>query len=72
MTQHGEDPLKSPYFYKSTRDALYRIYKDEGWRSLYKGLGPSMLGVGHVVIQFPIYERLKANYSSISLLIRKR
>lgn len=48
-----------PYFYTSTADALKTILEKEGWRALYKGLGPSLLGVSHVVIQFPIYEHLK-------------
>ena len=33
--------------------------KKEGWPSLYKGLGPSLLGITHVAVQFPLYEHLK-------------
>lgn len=46
--------------YRSTLDACRKIYRNEGIRAFYKGLLPSLLGVTHVVIQFPLYERFKA------------
>lgn len=64
MTQpHVE--MSNSYYYTSTRHALYQIYNTEGWKALYKGLGPSLLGVSHVVVQFPIYEHIKQLCTSI-------
>ncbi|KAJ3327266.1 hypothetical protein HDU76_012111, partial [Blyttiomyces sp. JEL0837] len=31
----------------------------QGWKALYKGLGPSLLGISHSLVMFPLYERLK-------------
>ena len=49
--------------YKSTFDAIRTIAKKEGISGMYSGLGPSLIGCLHVVIQFPLYERLK-NYAA--------
>ena len=61
MTQAvvSESSTYAPYYYTSTRDALVSIWRKEGARALYKGLGPSLIGVTHVVVQFPAYEYLK-------------
>ncbi|XXG67999.1 hypothetical protein AAC387_Pa06g1206 [Persea americana] len=48
---------KKPYFGFS--DALRTILKEEGWRALYKGIGPSLLLVSHGAIQFTAYEELR-------------
>ena len=46
--------------YRGTSDCLLRIWRDEGLRGLYSGLGPSLVGICHVMIQFPTYEAAKA------------
>eukprot|EP01036_Dinobryon_divergens_P023513 gene23513-31864_t len=43
----------------SSFDMMRTIYRDEGWKAFYKGLGASILGLSHVAIQFPLYEYLK-------------
>lgn len=34
--------------YFGTRDALFRIFQDEGWRALYAGIAPALLGAGEL------------------------
>ncbi|KAL3527151.1 hypothetical protein ACH5RR_011807 [Cinchona calisaya] len=46
--------------YSGFHDALITILKEEGWRSLYKGLVPGLfLQVTHGAIQFTAYEELR-------------
>jgi solute carrier family 25 (mitochondrial folate transporter), member 32 len=59
MTQPEVYTADAPYYYKSVRDAFKTIYHNEGIGTFYKGLGSSLLGVSHVAIQFPLYEKLK-------------
>ncbi|PVU89176.1 hypothetical protein BB561_005503 [Smittium simulii] len=47
------------YKYSNIRDALKTIFRDEGIKGFYKGLGISLVGVFHVAVQFPLYEKLK-------------
>lgn len=49
--------------YRHTYDAITSIYREEGPRAFYKGLLPSLFGVAHVAVQFPLYEKLKSLYS---------
>lgn len=45
--------------YKHTLDAALTIWRTEGPRAFYRGLVPSLLGILHVAVQFPLYEQLK-------------
>jgi len=45
--------------YRHTWDAALTIYRTEGVAAFYRGLVPSLLGILHVAVQFPLYERLK-------------
>ncbi|TPX57606.1 hypothetical protein PhCBS80983_g03746 [Powellomyces hirtus] len=47
------------WHYNSTWHALSSIIKEEGGSALYKGITPSLLGITHVAVQFPLYEKLK-------------
>lgn len=46
-------------YYKNTLDAFKKMYKNEGFLVFYSGLIPSLFGLFHVAIHFPVYEKLK-------------
>lgn len=46
--------------YRSTIDAFVKMFREEGFGTFYKGLGPSYFGIAHVAVQFPLYEKMKA------------
>ncbi|ODV82360.1 uncharacterized protein CANTADRAFT_4367 [Suhomyces tanzawaensis NRRL Y-17324] len=46
-------------YYKGTLHAFKTMYKEEGLGVFYKGLVPSLFGLAHVGIHFPVYEKLK-------------
>lgn len=50
----------TPYFYWNSLHAFRSIYQHEGISGLYKGLGPAALGLIHVAVHFPLYEKAKA------------
>lgn len=50
----------SEHRYRNTFDAIATIYRQEGFRAFYKGLLPSLMGVTHVAVQFPLYEAFKS------------
>jgi solute carrier family 25 folate transporter 32 len=54
QTQTWDEPR-----YLHTIDAARTIYRSEGVRAFYRGLLPSLLGIAHVAVQFPLYEQLK-------------
>ncbi|EFA76024.1 mitochondrial substrate carrier family protein [Heterostelium album PN500] len=45
--------------YTGIAQSFVSIIKEEGVAGLYKGLGPSLLGLIHVGVQLPLYEKLK-------------
>eukprot|EP01137_Pigoraptor_chileana_P007010 Opistho-2@51975 len=53
------NPIGPKGGYPSISSAFLRILREEGFRGFYKGVTPSLLGVVHVGIQIPLYERLK-------------
>ncbi|CAG8495591.1 2655_t:CDS:2 [Paraglomus brasilianum] len=55
MTQN----VTSTHKYHNTFHAFKIILRTEGVRGFYKGLGPSLMGVSHVAVQFPLYEKMK-------------
>ena len=59
MTQPAQPCPTAKYYYTSVFHGIQSIIQQEGWTSLYKGLGPSFLGISHVAVQFPLYEQLK-------------
>lgn len=46
--------------YRNTFEAFTSIYRTEGFQAFYKGLVPSLMGVLHVAVQFPLYEKAKS------------
>ncbi|KAJ7812310.1 mitochondrial NAD transporter [Mycena olivaceomarginata] len=51
--------LRSEVRHKHALDAALTIYRSEGVSAFYHGLVPSLLGISHVAVQFPLYEQLK-------------
>ncbi|KIM58778.1 hypothetical protein SCLCIDRAFT_1218328 [Scleroderma citrinum Foug A] len=45
--------------YRHTFDAARIIHETEGIRAFYRGLLPSLIGITHPAVQFPLYEWLK-------------
>ena len=64
MTQNE----RTAYRYRNTLDAFITIGRQEGIRGYYKGLGSSLLGVSHVAVQFPLYEKLKTYLRKLLIL----
>eukprot|EP00823_Brevimastigomonas_motovehiculus_P000244 TRINITY_DN10353_c0_g1_i1.p1 TRINITY_DN10353_c0_g1~~TRINITY_DN10353_c0_g1_i1.p1 ORF type:complete len:323 (+),score=24.03 TRINITY_DN10353_c0_g1_i1:136-1104(+) len=46
--------------YKNLFHALNMVRKEEGIKAWWRGLGASLLGLSHSIVQFPIYEYVRA------------
>lgn len=53
------DPASGRTYYTGTFNAIKTMYREEGIRVFYRGLVPSLFGLVHVGIHFPVYEKLK-------------
>lgn len=51
------------WYYRSGFDAARKIYRYEGAPAFYAGLGPALVGISHVGVQFPAYEYLKWKFT---------
>mmetsp|Transcript_504 Transcript_504/g.1729 ORF Transcript_504/g.1729 Transcript_504/m.1729 type:complete len:308 (+) Transcript_504:425-1348(+) len=45
--------------YETVRQSLAKVIGEEGFFALYKGLFPTVVGLLHVAVQFPLYEAIK-------------
>lgn len=50
--------------YISTWQSMKYIKNTEGFFALYKGLAPGLLGLVHVAVQFPLYEKIKDQFKN--------
>lgn len=57
------DGARTPWHYNNTFDAARTMYRSEGMAAFYSGLGPALLGLTHVAIQFPLYEYFKQRFT---------
>jgi solute carrier family 25 folate transporter 32 len=64
---HAPDEARPPWQYRGTIDAAKKMYRSEGLRVFYSGLGPALLGLSHVAIQFPMYEFLKMQFTGLEM-----
>lgn len=51
------------WYYRSGFDAARKIYRYEGAPAFYAGLGPALVGISHVGVQFPAYEYLRGRFT---------
>jgi len=56
-----------PQYYTGFTNAVRTIFKEEGFVGFYKGLVPALFLVSHGVVQFLVYEQLKALFSRADL-----
>jgi len=53
--------------YPSMSEGIRRIWRSEGVRGFYRGLGVSLIGVSHGAVQFAVYEPAKRLYATAQL-----
>lgn len=56
--------------YSGLYDGLTKLYRHEGFKGLYRGFIPGLLGTSHGAIQFMLYEEFKrafADYQSVPI-----
>lgn len=58
---------RTPWHYNNTWDAFRKMYRAEGIGAFYSGLGPALLGLTHVAIQFPLYEFFKQKFTGLEM-----
>jgi solute carrier family 25 folate transporter 32 len=64
---HAPDDARPPWHYRNTWDAAKKMYRAEGLKVFYSGLGPALIGLSHVAIQFPLYEFLKQQFTGLEM-----
>ncbi|KAH6790841.1 Mitochondrial substrate carrier family protein [Perilla frutescens var. frutescens] len=58
--QHGLRQFNANPAYSGIRDVLGRVYKEGGVRGLYRGIGPTLIGIlPYAGLKFYVYEELK-------------
>lgn len=62
----------SSHGYSSISNAIYRICKEEGIKTFWKGLLPSLLGVSQGALYFSIYDTLKLKYLHDKTAVKER
>jgi solute carrier family 25 folate transporter 32 len=63
----ASENVRTPWQYNSTLDAFRKMYRAEGLGVFYSGLGPALLGLSHVAIQFPLYEYFKQRFTGLEM-----
>ncbi|KAF2142453.1 uncharacterized protein K452DRAFT_297738 [Aplosporella prunicola CBS 121167] len=67
VSSRASKDVRTPWHYNSTFDAARKMYRTEGLGSFYSGLGPALLGLTHVAIQFPLYEYFKTVFTGLEM-----
>ncbi|KAI1076303.1 mitochondrial carrier [Whalleya microplaca] len=57
--------------YPSMWAGAAQLFRDEGWRGFYRGLGIGMVGVTHGAVQFAVYDPIKRMYFARRKRLRK-
>jgi len=60
MQLQSDAPAIGHTNYKNSFDCVKRVYREEGIRGFYKGLGASYLGISESSINFVLYEKFKS------------